>query len=81
MGVLCGSGCTAVSILKIIRASAFILFALLVGRSVSAADWQIVVSPNSGTQANSLSSVAAAGDNDVWAVGWAYNLSLGASAP
>ena len=29
-------------------------------------------------QANSLSSVAAATDNDVWAVGWAYNQSLGA---
>lgn len=64
--------------MKITRASALVLFALLVGRSVSAADWQIVASPSSGTQANSLSSVAAAADDNVWAVGWAYNLSLGA---
>jgi hypothetical protein len=41
-----------------------------------AADWQIVRSPNSGKQANSLASVAAAADNDVWAVGWAFNQQL-----
>lgn len=63
---------------KLARASVLILFALFAGRSALAADWQIVPSPNLGAQANSLSSIAAAADNDVWAVGWAYNQSLGA---
>src|SRR6266853_649976 len=64
--------------MKIAYASVLVLFASFVGQSAPAADWQIVASPNSGTQANSLSSVAAATDSDVWAVGWAYNQSLGA---
>jgi hypothetical protein len=33
------------------------------------ADWQIVASPNSGNQPNSLNAVAAVAENDVWAVG------------
>jgi len=33
------------------------------------ADWQIVTSPNSGNQPNSLNAVAAVAENDVWAVG------------
>src|SRR2546430_16484945 len=33
------------------------------------ADWQIVASPNSGNQPNSLNAVAAVTENDVWAVG------------
>ncbi len=70
--------CTGSRHVKITFTSALLLFALFAGRSVSAADWQILASPNLGTQANSLSSVAAVADNDVWAVGWGYNQSLGA---
>ncbi len=62
--------------MKIARASALVLFASFVGQSASAADWQIVASPNFGTGANSLVGVASAADNDVWAVGWAYNSRL-----
>ena len=64
--------------MKIACASAFVLFALFAGHSARGADWEVVASPSAGTQANSLSSVAAAADSDVWAVGWAYNQSLGA---
>ncbi len=64
--------------MKIARASALVLFASFVGQSASAADWQIVASPSVGTGANSLVGVASAADNDVWAVGWAYNSRLGA---
>jgi len=64
--------------MKIARASALVLFALFVTRPVSAADWEIIASPNLGTQANSLSGVAAVADNDVWAVGWAWNNRLSA---
>jgi hypothetical protein len=46
--------------------------------SAKAANWQVVPSANSGLDANSLSSVAAASDNDVWAVGWAWNQSSNA---
>src|SRR6201989_1197777 len=49
----------------------FVLLSLVA--SVLASDWQTMRSQNSGTQANSLSSVSAAADNDVWAVGWAFN--------
>src|SRR5947199_5421111 len=59
--------------MKIARASALVLFALFVTRPVSATDWEIIASPNLGAQANSLSGVAAVADNDVWAVGWAWN--------
>ena len=48
--------------MKIIRASAFILFALLVGRSVSAADWQIVAS-------NRLHGITATPNGTLWSVG------------
>jgi len=58
--------------------SVLVILTLFGGHSTRAADWRVVASPNGGTQANSLSSVAAATDNDVWAVGWAYNQSLGA---
>jgi hypothetical protein len=64
--------------MKIHFASALIILTLLAGRSVQAADWEVVASPNSGRQANSLSSVAAVADNDVWAVGWAFNAQLNA---
>jgi len=64
--------------MKIARASVLVILTLLAGHSAQAADWEVVASPNGGTQANSLSSVAAATDSDVWAVGWAYNQSLGA---
>src|SRR5207249_7323896 len=53
-----------------------IILSLLTGHAARAADWEVVASPNAGRQANSLSSVAAVADNDVWAVGWAFNQSL-----
>ena len=59
--------------MKIARTSALVLFALFVSRPVSGANWKVVASPNAGTQANSLSSVDAVADNDLWAVGWAWN--------
>src|ERR1700719_2175566 len=64
--------------LKIVRASSLILSVFFVTQVVSAADWEIIASPNSGTQANSLSSVDAAADNDVWAAGWGWNKALSA---
>jgi hypothetical protein len=64
--------------MKIRHASVLIILTLLAGYSARAADWETVASPNGGRQANSLSSVAAAADNDVWAVGWAYNAQLDA---
>lgn len=64
--------------MKITRVSVVVSFALFVSHSVLAAGWQVVASPNSGTQANSLSSVAAAADNDAWTVGWAWNTQLSA---
>jgi len=62
--------------MKIAYVSTLVLFASFVGQSASAADWQIVASPSVGTGANSLVGVASAADNDVWAVGWAYNSRL-----
>ena len=59
--------------MKLLRAAVVLLFPLLAGEEAVAADWQLVRSPNSGSQANSLASVAAVTDNDVWAVGWAFN--------
>src|SRR5713101_8970790 len=59
--------------MKIAYVSALVLFALFVSRPVSGANWRVVASPNAGTQANSLSGVDAVADNDVWAVGWAWN--------
>jgi hypothetical protein len=64
--------------MKIRHASVLIILTLLAGYPARAADWETVASPNGGRQANSLSSVAAAADNDVWAVGWAYNAQLNA---
>jgi hypothetical protein len=62
--------------MKIRHASVLIILTLLAGYSARAADWEMVASPNGGRQANSLASVAAAANNDVWAVGWAFNQSL-----
>ena len=67
------STATASNYMKIARTSALVLFALFVSRPVSGANWKVVASPNAGTQANSLSSVDAVADNDLWAVGWAWN--------
>ena len=53
-----------------------IILALLTAHTARAADWEVIASPSSGRQANSLSSVTAVADNDVWAVGWAFNQSL-----
>jgi len=58
------------------HASVLVILTLLAGYSARAADWEVVASPNGGRQANSLASVAAATDNDLWAVGWAFNQSL-----
>jgi hypothetical protein len=62
--------------MKINHASVLVIFSLLAVHLARAADWEIVPSPSMGGQANSLSSVAAAADNDIWAVGWAFNQSL-----
>jgi hypothetical protein len=64
--------------MKTFRVLAFVVLSLWVVGSAVAADWEIVRSPNSGKQANSLASVAAASDNDVWAVGWAFSQQLNA---
>ena len=64
--------------MKTFRALAFAVLSVWVLGSAVAADWQIVRSPNSGGSANSLASVAAAADNDVWAVGWAFSQQLNA---
>src|ERR1044072_917058 len=50
-----------------------VILNLIVGQSARPADWEVVASPNAGRQANSLSSVAAVAENDVWTVGWAFN--------
>src|SRR5438876_2452730 len=62
--------------MKIAYVCTLVLFASFVGQSASAADWQIVASPSVGTGANSLVGVASAADNDLWAVGWAYDSRL-----
>src|SRR5712672_3644394 len=64
--------------MKIYLAPLFVVFTLLASHSVRAANWEVVASPNAGRQANSLSSVADVADNDVWAVGWAFNAQLNA---
>src|SRR5438067_3869336 len=64
--------------MKIRHASVLVILSLLAGHSARAADWEVVASPNAGRQANSLSSVAAVADNDVWAAGWAFNAQLNA---
>jgi len=58
--------------------SVLVILTLLAGHWARAADWEAVGSPNGGRQANSLASVAAVTDNDVWAVGWAFNAQLNA---
>jgi hypothetical protein len=62
--------------MKIACASVFALLTLFAGHSARAADWEVVASPSGGRQANSLASVAALTDTDIWAVGWAFNESL-----
>ena len=42
-------------------------------RSVSAAGWQVVASPNGPRQVNELHGVSALSENDAWAVGVSYN--------
>ncbi len=64
--------------MKIRHASVLVILSLLTGHAARAADWETVASPNAGRQANSLSSVAAVADSDVWAVGWAFNAQLNA---
>lgn len=61
---------------------AFVFFALGVGSTGAAGaggapgGWEVVPSPNLGTQANTLFSVAASTDEDVWAVGAGYDQQL-----
>src|SRR5215510_5312944 len=62
--------------MKIRHAFVLLVLSLFTAHAARAADWEVVASPNAGRQANSLSSVAAVADNDVWAVGWAFNQSL-----
>ena len=64
--------------MRIHHAPVLAILSLLAGHSAPATDWEIVASPNAGRQANSLSSVADVADNDVWAVGWAFNAQLNA---
>src|SRR5947199_2059424 len=64
--------------MKIRHASVLVILTLFAGHSARASDWETVASANAGRQANSLSSVAAVADNDVWAVGWAFSAQLNA---
>jgi hypothetical protein len=54
----------------------FAFFVLGVGSALAAAGWEVVPSPNLGTQANTLSAVAASNEDDVWAVGAGYDEQL-----
>jgi hypothetical protein len=45
---------------------------LLVAHGASGADWTLINSPNANNQANELHGVAAAAENDAWAVGTVY---------
>jgi hypothetical protein len=54
----------------------FVFFALGVGSALAAAGWEVVASPNLGTQANTLYAVAASNEDDVWAVGAGYDQQL-----
>ena len=64
--------------MRIHHAFVLVIFTLLASHSARAANWEVVASPNAGRQANSLSSVADVADDDVWAVGWAFNAQLNA---
>src|SRR5207253_7358653 len=64
--------------MRIRHASVVAFLTLFAVHSACAADWEVVASPNAGRQSNSLSSVAAVADNDVWAVGWAFKAQLNA---
>jgi hypothetical protein len=55
---------------------AFVFFALGAGSTKAAGGWEVVPSPNLGTQANTLFAVAASTDDDVWAVGAGYDQQL-----
>ena len=62
---------------RTLQKSVGICLALLFGFAFSVqAAWERVPSPSVGDQANGLLAVAAAGDNDVWATGLAFNESL-----
>jgi hypothetical protein len=50
----------------------FLVAILLVAHGASAADWTLINSPNANNQANELHGVAAAAENDAWAVGTVY---------
>jgi len=60
------------------KISSLVFLCILLATAAMAADWQAVKSPNAGTQANSLSGVAAVADSDVWAVGWSFNQRINA---
>src|SRR5262249_8777327 len=67
--------------MRIHLAFVLVILTLSAGHSARASEWEVVASPNVGRQANSLSSVAALADNDVCAVGWAWNQQLNAYQP
>lgn len=65
--------------MKSIRISCFVAFvfvALGAGSTGAATGWEVVPSPSLGAQANTLYSVAASTDEDVWAVGAGYDEGL-----
>ena len=64
--------------MKISRLFTIVLLPLLIALSAFAGDWQIIPSPSVGNGSNSLAAVASVSDNDIWAVGWAFNSQLGA---
>lgn len=63
--------------MKTILGSTLAVYLLSLVSIAAAADWEIVPSPSVGSGANSLAGVSSVSDNDVWAVGWAYNTQLG----
>jgi hypothetical protein len=58
--------------MKLYVPTLFALTALFLQR-VSAADWQVIPSPNGPRQVNELHAVSALSENNVWAVGVSYN--------
>jgi len=58
------------------RILAFLFLFPFTSQIALASDWETIASPNVGKQANTLLSVAAAADNDVWAAGASFNQRL-----
>src|SRR5436853_180578 len=62
--------------MKIAYVSTLVLFASFVGQSASAADWQIVASPNVAGNSNVLEAISVVSANDIWAVGYSSDSSF-----